>query len=138
MALGNHGNCGGLRESEQLEVLASNYDLRVAEIVLSMFASDTRDELKKMIAEGMVAVPPEVGIGAMRGMVEDIPLFEVARDLNYPKLTINATARPMDEAAAREAGIDVRFVPTNGHFVMNEDPHAFNQILGEGLERMFE
>jgi len=28
-------------------------------------------------------------------------------------------------------------VTTEGHFVMNEDPETFNQLLGEALEKMF-
>ena len=44
----------------------------------------------------------------------------------------------MDEKAASDAGIDVRYLPTNGHFVMNEDPDGFNRLLGEALRRMFE
>jgi len=43
----------------------------------------------------------------------------------------------MDETAARDAGVDVRIVPTTGHFVMNEDPEVFNSLLSEALGRMF-
>jgi pimeloyl-ACP methyl ester carboxylesterase len=38
---------------------------------------------------------------------------------------------------AGELGISLRFVTTEGHFVMNEDPETFNQLLGEALEKMF-
>ena len=45
-----------------------------------MFAEDTFDVLRKSISEGMLATPREVGFGAMKGMTEDEPLFELARD----------------------------------------------------------
>jgi pimeloyl-ACP methyl ester carboxylesterase len=125
-------------QATALEPLNRDYETVVGGIVSNMFAADTSDDLKKMITDGMVAIPQEVGIGAMRGMAEDIALFETVLALNVPKMAINATGRPLDEEAARDAGVDVRFVPTTGHFVMNEDSPAFNQLLDEALGRMFE
>jgi pimeloyl-ACP methyl ester carboxylesterase len=131
-------NPSGGNQADQLEAMTRDYVSTVSGFVSNMFADDSPDDLKKMITDGMLATPPEVGIGAMRGMAEDIALFETALALDVPKMAINATGRPMDEDAARDAGIDVRFMPTTGHFVMNEDPAAFNRLLDEALGRMFE
>jgi hypothetical protein len=39
----------------------------------------------------------------------------------------------MDESSVMEAGLKVRFLATMGHFVMNEDPVGFNQLLDKPL-----
>jgi pimeloyl-ACP methyl ester carboxylesterase len=71
-------------------------------------------------------------------MAEDEPLFELAASLDIPMMTINASERPFDADSAREAGIDVRMMKTTGHFVMNEEPEAFNAHLEEALGQTFD
>ncbi|MDE0593217.1 MAG: hypothetical protein OSB68_08310 [Dehalococcoidia bacterium] len=39
----------------------------------------------------------------------------------------------MDKSSAMEAGAKARFLATMGHFVMNEDPVGFNQLLDKAL-----
>ena len=39
----------------------------------------------------------------------------------------------MDQSSAWKAGVEVRFLPTMGHLVMNEDPVGFNQLLDKAL-----
>jgi pimeloyl-ACP methyl ester carboxylesterase len=82
----------------------------------------------------MLATPREVGFGAMKGMSDDEPLFDLATSLKIPKMTINATARELDKAAITDAGVDLRMVATKGHFVMNENPEEFNRLLSEAVE----
>ena len=121
------------KQADQADRIADDYESAVESIVSSMFADDTSDELRRSISEGMVAVPQQVAVGAMRGMANDVAMFDLMAGLQIPKFTINATGRPMDETSDREAGIEVRFLPTMGHFVMNEDPAGFNQLLDKAL-----
>jgi pimeloyl-ACP methyl ester carboxylesterase len=125
---------GSGRQSEQLHVMARDYDSAVQQMVLGMFADDTPDALRESISEGMLATPREVGFGAMKGMSDDEPLFDLATSLKIPKMTINATARELDKAAITDAGVDLRMVATKGHFVMNENPEEFNRLLSEAVE----
>jgi len=129
-------NPGTGKQFEQWQYIASDYKEAMQSVVSNMFSETTSEELRNSISSGMIAVDSEVAIGAMKGMADDEPLFEMARDLNIPKFTFNASGRPMDESAVKEAGIDLRFLPTTGHFVMNEDPDGFNQLLSEALEQM--
>lgn len=122
------------RQSEQLNVMARDYDATVRQMVAGMFADDTFDALRKNIADGMIATPSEVGFGSMKGMAEDEPLFDLAKSLKIPKTTINASGRGMDETAIRDAGLNLQIVATKGHFVMNENPDEFNRLLGEAVE----
>ncbi len=114
-----------------------DYEKAAAEFIAGMFGDDAPESLKKRITEGMLATPGAVGIGALRGMVEEGPRFERAVSLDVPIITINALGSPMDFEAARDAGMQVRFVTTSGHFVMNEDPEMFSQLMSEALELMF-
>ena len=122
------------RQSGQLHVMARDYDSAVQKMVLGMFSDDTPDALRESISEGMLATPHEVGFGAMKGMSEDEPLFDLAKSLKIPKMTINATGRELDKAALRDAEVDLRMVATKSHFVMNENPEEFNQLLSEAVE----
>jgi pimeloyl-ACP methyl ester carboxylesterase len=124
------------KQSDQLRELEAGYKSVVAGVVSSMFADDTPQSVKSTITRGMLATPEFVGYGSMKGMADDEPLFDLAARLDIPMMTINATGRPMDATAARDAGVDVRLLPTNGHFVMNEDPPGFNLLLTEALTLM--
>ena len=121
------------KQAEQADRIAGDYETAIESIISNMFADSTSDELRRRISVGMVSVPRQVAVGAMRGMANDIALFDLIVGLEIPKFTINATGRPMDESSASEAGIQVRFLPTMGHFVMNEDPVGFNQLLDKAL-----
>ena len=125
------------KQAEQARYIASDYETAIKRIVLNMFTVESPEALKKSISSGMISVPREVAIGAMQGMAEDEPLHDLAAALKMPKMTINAIGRPMDREVAESAGVEVRFVTTGGHFVMNEDPETFNRHLAELLERAF-
>ena len=122
------------KQSEQLAEMSRDYDSFVQKMVLGMFAANTTDALRNSISEGMLATPRAVGFGAMKGMSEDEPLFDLAKSLKIPKMTINATVRELDKTAIRDAGVDLRMVPTKGHFVMNENSEEFNRLLSEAVE----
>ncbi|MDG0870442.1 alpha/beta fold hydrolase [Candidatus Lucifugimonas marina] len=126
------------KQFEQWQLFVNDYDSAIASVVSNMFAETTPDELRKTITEGMISAATEVAIGAMKGMADDIPLFDLAAGLDVPKYAFNATGRPMDESAVRDAGIELQYLPTNGHFVMNEDPEGFNRLLNEALEKMLD
>lgn len=125
---------GSGKQSDQLKEMSRDYDSFVRKMVEGMFTADTPDELRQSISEGMITTPREVGFGAMKGMAEDESLFDLARSLKIPKMTINASTRGMDETAVRDAGVDLRRVATISHFVMNENPKEFNRLLGEAVE----
>ncbi|NQW19561.1 MAG: alpha/beta hydrolase [Chloroflexi bacterium] len=124
------------KQAAQWQELVDDYESAIASTVSNMFTDSSPDVLRRSITDGMVSIPREVAIGAMKGMADDAPLFDVAVSLNIPKLTINATGRQMDESAASDAGIKIRHMPSTGHFVMNEDPVEFNRLLDEALERI--
>jgi pimeloyl-ACP methyl ester carboxylesterase len=125
------------KQAEQWRKLVDDFESSVAELVGGMFTENSPAELVRSISDGMIGVPQAVAVGAMKGMADDVALFEVAKELEIPKYTFNATGRPMDESAVRDAGIELRYLPTKGHFVMNEDPIGFNRLLDEALGEMF-
>jgi len=124
------------KQFEQWQLLANDFERGMTEIVSNMFTDTTPHDLKSAITNGMIETDPEVALGAMKGMADDIALFDIAAVLDVPKYAFNATGRPMDESAVNDAGIELRYLPTNGHFVMNEDPEGFNSLLSAALEEM--
>lgn len=120
-----------------IRALESDYDRAVRNFVESMFTGDTPESVRSTIAEGMIGVPAAVGIGAMTGMMNDDGLPGLIEGLEIPIVLIISHGSSVDMDGAGELGISLRFVTTEGHFVMNEDPETFNQLLGEALEKMF-
>ena len=102
-----------------------------------MFNSESTDSIKKAVTDGMLATPSAIGIGALKAMIKSGSSFDLAVALDMPKFTINAHGPHVDMAAAAEAGMEVRFVSTGGHFVMLEDPETFNRYVEEALGEMF-
>ncbi len=117
--------------------MEDDYEATAQAIVSTMFTSDTPESLRKIITKGMLATPAPVRIGAIKGGITDVPSLELAAGLDVPIVVINARGSAVDTDAVGEAGIEIRFVKTTGHFVMIEDPKTFNRLLGEALENMF-
>ena len=59
-----------------------------------MFAHNTSDELRRSIYEGMMSVPHQVVIGAMRGMTTDVSLFDLIAGLEIPNSLLMPRVKP--------------------------------------------
>ncbi len=131
-----HGNPRG-GYIERIRAMEHDYGAGALALIETMFTSATPGPVRQQITEGMLATPAAVGIGATVGMMRDVPSSGLAMTLGVPIITINAHGSPVDIVAVDEAGIDVRFVTTRGHFVMIEDQRVFDRLLGEVLAMMF-
>lgn len=125
------------KQAEQWKSMVADYDAAAPDLIGSMFTNTSPLDLVQDITDGMLSTSRETAIGAMKGMADDVALFEPAASLDIPKFALNAEGRHMDEDAVRDAAIELRFVPTMGHFVMVEDPIEFNRLLEEALSQMF-
>lgn len=107
-------------------------------MVRSMFVPPSDSVLVERVVADMVAAPPEVGIGAMEGMVSwwmnDVA--DAFAALQVPVRLINSDYRPTNLGALQEhhADVDVVLMSGVGHFVMVEDPETFNRLLAEAVE----
>jgi pimeloyl-ACP methyl ester carboxylesterase len=102
--------------------------------VRGMFPADAESALVDKVAGDMSSAPPEVAIGAMRGIFT----YDVRAALSQvrtPIRCINSEMHPtMLEINRRYAPqFEVVTMPGLGHFPMLEKPRAFNRLLARAV-----
>lgn len=133
----------GVRYSEEeieafLQPLQADFSGAMGEVVRSMFVSTSDSTLMNWIVEDMSSARPEVGIGALEGMVAwfNNESADAFRDLAVPVRLINSDYNPTNVDAGKEytSSFDAVFMSGVGHFVMMEDPETFNRLLVDIVE----
>ena len=102
-----------------------------------MFTPRTDKNLIEEIVKDMCDCPPEVGLGAWDSMfVYDLP--EAMDQANAHIRCINCDKYPLDEEAGKRHSASFKFkiMKGLGHFVMMEDPEAFNKLLEETIQEL--
>jgi pimeloyl-ACP methyl ester carboxylesterase len=91
------------------------------------------------IMSAVAAVPSVVGTEALEASLgNNQNLREGLDEVKVPIALINSSHwQPMNMEAARRRGIHVTVLPDVGHFVMFEDPEAFNRLLDDAVQRFF-
>ncbi|MFM2110432.1 MAG: alpha/beta hydrolase [Gammaproteobacteria bacterium] len=103
----------------------------------SFFRADAKPEPKRWIIEDMAAGNPRVGIAAVRGL-NAWDGATALRELGVPVIAINSDLTVTDEDRLRAINPKFRLhvVGGTGHFLMMEEPAAFNAALREELARL--
>ena len=106
-------------------------------MVRTAFVPMSDSTLVENIVTAMSAVSPQIGIGAWEEMMaHHRVLQEKLQAVRAPKIAINSADRQaMDMEVAQRCGIDVVLMSGVGHFVMMEDPQAFNRLLDEAVKK---
>ena len=105
------------------------------DFVRRMFTPGSDAELAEWVAADMSAAPPEVALDAMRhALTAEHGTIAALRDVTAPVVAINPDWRPTDVDALARHGVRAVLVSGVGHFVMMEDPAAFNRVLGETID----
>jgi len=125
---------------EFLAPLYANFAKATDNFVRSMFTDTADSALVEKIAADMSVAPPEVGIGAFKGMINFMKndSAQVLQELKAPIRCINSDMKPTNvEAILRYApSFKVVFMSGVGHFLMMEDAETFNRLLGEVVQEL--
>jgi len=113
-----------------------DYPKAARAFVRGMFTPTSDSTLAEAIMSAVAAVPGAIGIEALEASVGNgRSLREGLDEISVPVALINSPHwRATNVEAAQRRGIDVKLVPGVGHFVMLEDPLAFNQLLDEAVQ----
>lgn len=105
--------------------------------VRSMFPADADPELRDAVAADMAAGDPAVGVDAMKHTLPwmvggGVPQLQ---RLGVNLVCVNSDLNPTDETGNQEIvpGFRAWILPGTGHFLMREQPEAFNALLDEAL-----
>jgi len=134
-----YGSLGepGTREEVQafLVPFCEDFVTATRDLVRRMFVPSSDTALADWVAADMSAAPPEIAVDALEHAIgNDRAILAGLRKLRAPVVAINPDYRPTDIEALRRHGVKTVLMPGVGHFVMLEDPDAFNRLLNETVE----
>jgi pimeloyl-ACP methyl ester carboxylesterase len=110
----------------------------VRELVGRMFLPGSDPELREWVSDDMSSAEPEIGIDVLRHAISNEPaLLARLAELRTPLVAINGDYQPTEVASLKRHGVRTVHLPGAGHFLMLEDPEAFNRLLRETI-RTFE
>ena len=107
-------------------------------MVRGSFHQPIRDPaLVERVAAQVKALRPAIGIALLESMFRSDPTLALDAT-TLPVRCLNSAARPTQVAAGRKHDMrfDVRTVPNVGHYVMLEDPEAFQALLDAAVDEL--
>lgn len=130
---------GGVDSPEETEEFVrpfrQEFRTAVEDFVRQMFVPDSDPRLVEHVVSDMSAAPAEVAVEMMvHSVTNDDAILAALPLLQAPVVAINPDYRPNDIEALRRHGVEAVLMPGVGHFLMLEDPHTFNRLLGETVE----
>ena len=106
------------------------------DLIRPMFLPGSDPDLVEWVVTDMSAAPPVIAIDAIGYSIGNIPaVVEGLRRLTMPVVAINPDSRPTDIKGLARHGVATVMQPGVGHFLMMEDPPAFNRVLTDTIER---
>jgi pimeloyl-ACP methyl ester carboxylesterase len=126
---------------EQIDEILARFKADFVEstskLVRGIFLSNAEPTLVEWVVTDMSSAAPEVGIGAMRGLLSYDPK-EALKDVRLPIYCINSDMRPVNVEAGRRYALsfEVKLMSGVGHFVMLEDAETFNRLLSETIKEL--
>jgi pimeloyl-ACP methyl ester carboxylesterase len=137
-----YSRLGVMRSAEQIEVLMSLFRKSFSRgtytfVRKHFFLPTSNSDLVERIARDMAAAPPHVAIPSLRSSItNDRVVVGELKKLDLPVVSVNRASSNPDASSFQEQGVEVLLVENVGHFIMMEDPEAFNVLLRGILARM--
>jgi pimeloyl-ACP methyl ester carboxylesterase len=100
------------------------------------FSASTPEPVKARVLETMLSVPPEITLAvAPLSMYDPLPAL---REIKAPIRAINSDLFPTNVEGNRKyvPGYQVAIMKGVGHYLMLEQPEAFNALLAEALREL--
>jgi pimeloyl-ACP methyl ester carboxylesterase len=126
---------------EQIEMvmtpLRNRYKVRMEFMIRSYFFSpDTKRSLIDRVVKDMTATPPQVAIPMLESGYKT-NLVTLLKSVKVPLALINSDRIPVKVETAKKhiASFSVRYVKKVSHYVMMENPEAFNRLLDETVKQ---
>ncbi|MFC2084954.1 alpha/beta fold hydrolase [Bacteroidota bacterium] len=112
-----------------------NFKDHCPEFVEGMFPPNADSTLVNKIVTDMCSAPERVALSSFENLV-DYDAISSVRKIKAPVFAINADLWPTNVEGNKEIveSFQVRVIEGIGHFVMNENPDKFNQLLSEIIE----
>ncbi|MCP4706177.1 MAG: alpha/beta hydrolase [candidate division Zixibacteria bacterium] len=115
----------------------TNFAIAMDGFVRAMFPKNADSALVNMIVSDMSSAPPEVAISAIENYFNSNTLA-ILKETIVPIRAINSDLWPTDLETNQENAVsyELKLMSGFGHFIMQEDPVTFNQLLHETLDEL--
>ena len=93
----------------------------------------------EQIVNDISAAPPDVALGSLEAAIAAMYGRErtaALQGLDVPVFVINSDLGPTDVKAMERDEVEVRILPGTGHFLIMENPGAFNSALRKVVESL--
>lgn len=135
-----YSRLGTVRTPEQVSAflapLRANFaDSTYALVRRRLFLPTSDSALAERVARDMASAPPDIALASLESSItNDRVVPAVLEELDLPVASLNPEDSSPDVEALERHGVQVVLVPGVGHFMMMEDPVAFNAILMDVIE----
>jgi pimeloyl-ACP methyl ester carboxylesterase len=121
-----------------LAALQADYRATVTAMVSQLlFSASTPEPVKARVLEAVLSAPQEIGVAVTRssGAYDPLPAL---REIKAPIRAINSDLFPTNVEGNRRyvPGYQVAIMKGVGHYLMLEQPEAFNALLAEALREL--
>lgn len=123
---------------KSLSELQADYRAKTTALVSQLlFSASTPEPVKARVLESVLSVPQEIGVAAVRSSLAYDPL-PALREIKAPIRAINADLFPTNVEGNRRhvPGYQLAIMKGVGHYLMLEQPEAFNALLAEALREL--
>ena len=121
-----------------LAALQADYRATVTAMVSQLlFSASTPEPVKTRVLEAVLSAPQEIGVAVTRSSAAYDPL-PALREIKAPIRAINSDLFPTNVEGNRRyvPGYQVAIMKGVGHYLMLEQPEAFNALLAEALREL--
>jgi pimeloyl-ACP methyl ester carboxylesterase len=117
--------------------LRTNFHDSTAALVRSMFLRNSDPSLVERVVEDMSSAPPHVALSSLEyARNYSRKITHTLMELKLPAVAINPDDAPTDLESMKRYGVEVMIMPGVAHFLIMEDPIAFNRILKTAIEKL--
>ena len=102
-----------------------------------MFSASTPEPVKALVLESALSGPPEIGVAVARSSMAYSPL-PALREIKAPICAISSDLFPTNLEGNRKyvPGYQAAIMKGAGHYLMLEQPEAFNELLAWALREL--
>jgi len=121
-----------------LSALQADYRAKTTAYVSQLlFSASTPEPVKARVLETVLSGPQEIGVAVVRSSLAYDPL-PALREIKAPIRAINSDLFPTNVEGNRRyvPGYQVAIMKGVGHYLMLEQPEAFNALLAEALREL--
>jgi pimeloyl-ACP methyl ester carboxylesterase len=114
-----------------------DFQEQVRALVKGMFVAGSNPTLVEQVANDMASSPKQVSLSAIEHALNySGQMPRTLQELNLPVIAINPDNPPTDVNSMKLHNVQLYTMSGVGHFLMMENPEAFNKLLNRAIDKV--